>query len=302
MKKRYLVLLCCVLLISSCAWSGIGEEPEVETPYVLYFQERDLEAAAGRGVLRKTGADLQKMEGLDTSRIAKALMVELLKGPADETLKRTIPAGTTLRSLSVEGTRAIVDLSSAYGLLSGIKLTLADQSIALTLTQLPEILSVKITVQGEELAYRDKQIFTERDVLLAPAGDVVGTVKATLYFMDEAGVPVAVKRTLELYEGDTQVGAVIKAMESAPEEKELVSTFPEGFRTGAVWLEEDVCYVNLISRLAELLPEDARIDVTIDALGMALCSLDTVTEVRFLVDGEYSDYYGSAYITGVHTE
>lgn len=300
MKKRYLALLACVLLISSCAWRGTETESEAEAPYVLYFQERDLESAAGNGVLRREYADLRETEGLDSERIAKALVVELLEGPSDETLKRTIPAGTTLSSLRVEGTRVIVDLSSAYGLLSGIELTLADQSIALTLTQLPEILSVKITVQGEELAYRDRQIFTGRDVLLAPAGDVVGTVDAMLYFLNEEGALTAIRQTLDLYEGDTQTGAVIRAMESASEDKGLVSAFPEGFRTGAVWQEEDVCYVNLISKLAELLPEDARIDLTLDALGQALCSLDSVKEVRFLVDGEYSPYYGSTPITGFY--
>lgn len=300
MKKRYLALLACVLLISSCAWRGTETKSEAEAPYVLYFQERDLESAAGNGVLRREYADLRETEGLDSERIAKALVVELLEGPSDETLKRTIPAGTTLSSLRVEGTRVIVDLSSAYGLLSGIELTLADQSIALTLTQLPEILSVKITVQGEELAYRDRQIFTGRDVLLAPAGDVVGTVDAMLYFLNEEGALTAIRQTLDLYEGDTQTGAVIRAMESASEDKGLVSAFPEGFRTGAVWQEEDVCYVNLISKLAELLPEDARIDLTLDALGQALCSLDSVKEVRFLVDGEYSPYYGSTPITGFY--
>lgn len=300
MKKRYLALLACVLLISSCAWRGTETESEAEAPYVLYFQERDLESAAGNGVLRREYADLRETEGLDSERIAKALVVELLEGPSDETLKRTIPAGTTLSSLRVEGTRVIVDLSSAYGLLSGIELTLADQSIALTLTQLPEILSVKITVQGEELAYRDRQIFTGRDVLLAPAGDVVGTVDAMLYFLNEEGALTAIRQTLDLYEGDTQTGAVIRAMESASEDKGLVSAFPEGFRTGAVWQEEDVCYVNLISKLAELLPEDARIDLTLDALGQALCSLDSVKEVRFLVDGEYLPYYGSTPITGFY--
>lgn len=302
MKKRYLALLACVLLISSCAWRETGETPEAGTPYVLYFRERDLEHAAGSGVLRKEASDLQVTEELETEQLAKALMTELLEGPSDETLKRTIPPETTLRSLHMERTRAIVDLSAAYGLLSGVELTLADQSIALTLTQVPEILSVKITVQGEELAYRDKQIFTGRDVLLVPAGDVVSTVNATLYFLNEEREVVPVERTLDLFEGDTQVGAVIKAMESIPMEKDLMSVFPDGFRIGAVWVEEDVCYVNLISGLAELLPQETRIDVTINALGDALCSLDSVTEVRFLVDGEYSPFYGDTYITGVHTD
>lgn len=302
MKKRYLALLCCVLLIVSCAWYGTAGDGEIEEPYVLYFQERDLKAAVGGGALRMEVAQLTETEGMDTRQIAEALMLELLGGPTDETLKRTIPAGTVLNSLEVEGTRVFVDLSSTYGLLSGVALTLADQSIALTLTQLPGILSVKITVRGQELEYRDKQIFTGRDVLLAPEGDVVSTVDATLYFLSEEGRLTAEERKLELYEGDTQVDAVVQAMENGPENKELTSALPEGFRTRAVWLEEDVCYVNLSSHLLELLPENARLNVALEALSKALCSLDTVTETRFLVDGEYANYYGSAYIARSYTE
>ena len=302
MKKRYLALLACVLLISSCAWYDPAEEAEAESPYVLYFQERNLEQVAGEGALRRELADLTETEGMETDQIAEILMVELLAGPSDETLKRTIPAGTTMRSLSIEGTRAIVDLNSTYGVLSGISLTMADQSIALTLTQLPEILSVKILVDGEELAYRDKQIFTGRDVLLVPAGDVVNTVRAELYFLNEEGDLAGVRRELELYEGDTQVSAVVRAIESGAGEKGLVSAMPEGFRTRAVWLEEEICYVNLSSKLEKLLPEDAHLDVALEAMGRSLCSLDAVTEVRFLVDGEYANYYGSTYIGKAYTE
>ena len=302
MKKRYLGLLLLVILISSCAWYHPEEEPVEEPPYVLYFRERNLSAAAGEGALRREGADLIDTTGMETQEIAEALVIELLAGPADETLKRTIPAGTTLNSLRIERTRAVVDLSATYGLLSGIELTLADQSIALTLTQLPEILSVEITVMGENLAYRDRQIFTGRDVLLAPAGDVVSTVTAELYFLTEDGNLQAVKQDLDLYEGDTQVSAVVKALESGPVEKGLVTAMPEGFRTRAVWLEDRVCYVNLSSHLAELLPEDVQIDVTLQALAGSLCSLDSVVEVRFLVDGEYADYYGTAYIAKAYTE
>ena len=302
MKKRYLALLACVLLISSCAWYDPVEEAEAESPYVLYFQERNLEQAAGEGALRRELADLTETEGMETDQIAEILMVELLAGPSDETLKRTIPAGTTMSSLSIEGTRAIVDLNSTYGVLSGISLTMADQSIALTLTQLPEILSVKILVDGEELAYRDKQIFTGRDVLLVPAGDVVNTVRAELYFLNEEGDLAGVRRELELYEGDTQVSAVVRVIESGAGEKGLVSAMPEGFRTRAVWLEEEICYVNLSSKLEKLLPEDAHLDVALEAMGRSLCSLDAVTEVRFLVDGEYANYYGSTYIGKAYTE
>ena len=291
-----------MLLILGCACLGTAEEETAETPYILYFQERELRSAAGGGALRKVGARLTETAGMSDREIAERLMIELLAGPVDETLKRTIPAGTTLRSLEVEGTRAYVDLSAAYGLLSGVALTLADQSIALTLTQLPGILSVKITVLGQELEYRDKQIFTGRDVLLAPEGDVVSTLKTLLYFIDETGQLAAEERKLDLYEGDTQVGVVLRALENGPESKDLLPVLPEGFRVRSAWLEERVCYVNLSAHLLESLPEDAALEPMLEALGRSFCALDAVTETRFLVDGEYADDYGGISIASPYTE
>lgn len=302
MRKRWMALLCCVLLILGCACLGTAEEEPAETPYILYFQERELQAAAGSGALRKVGARLTETAGMSDEEIAEILMIELLAGPVDETLKRTIPAGTTLSSLEVEGTRAYVDLSSTYGMLSGVALTLADQSIALTLTQLPGILSVKITVLGQELEYRDKQIFTGRDVLLAPEGDVVSTLETLLYFPDETGQLAAEERKLDLYEGDTQVGVVLRALENGPETKELQPVLPEGFRVRSAWLEESVCYVNLSGHLLESLPENAALEPVLEALGRSFCGLDAVTETRFLVDGEYADDYGGVNIAKPYTE
>lgn len=302
MRKRWMALLCCVLLILGCACLGTAEEEPAETPYILYFQERELQAAAGSGALRKVGARLTETAGMSDEEIAENLMIELLAGPVDETLKRTIPAGTTLSSLEVDGTRAYVDLSSTYGMLSGVALTLADQSIALTLTQLPGILSVKITVLGQELEYRDKQIFTGRDVLLAPEGDVVSTLETLLYFPDETGQLAAEERKLDLYEGDTQVGVVLRALENGPETKELQPVLPEGFRVRSAWLEESVCYVNLSGHLLESLPEDAALEPVLEALGRSFCGLDAVTETRFLVDGEYADDYGGVNIAKPYTE
>lgn len=302
MRKRWMALLCCVLLILGCACLGTAEEEPAETPYILYFQERELQAAAGSGALRKVGARLTETAGMSDEEIAEILMIELLAGPVDETLKRTIPAGTTLSSLEVEGTRAYVDLSSTYGMLSGVALTLADQSIALTLTQLPGILSVKITVLGQELEYRDKQIFTGRDVLLAPEGDVVSTLETLLYFPDETGQLAAEERKLDLYEGDTQVGVVLRALENGPETKELQPVLPEGFRVRSAWLEESVCYVNLSGHLLESLPENAALEPVLEALGRSFCGLDAVTETRFLVDGEYADDYGGVNIEKPYTE
>ena len=205
--------------------------------------------------------------------------------------------GTSLLSLEVSGGRALVDVSASYGSLSGVALTLADYAVTMTLTQVPEISSVKITVRGQELAYRNKQTFASRDVLLLPEEDVVGTVQAVLYFLDENGVLAPEERTLELYEGDTQVFAVARALENGPESKKLSAVLPEGFRVRSVWLEEDVCYVNLSSSQLETLAPEADLQTAADSLARSLCSLDTVDEVRFLVDGEFGRWYGSVDIS-----
>ena len=284
LKRLACGLLCC-LVLSSCGGRS-GDEG-----YELYFRERDLRAAAGEGTLR-TERWTPPVREMGTASLAEAMVEALLDGPADETLQSPIPAGTALLSLTLSGSQAVVDFSSTYGSLSGVELTLADQAVALTLTQRPEILSVRITVRGQELAYRSRQTLTGRDVQLAPEGDVVDTVEVTLYFPDESGVLTAEPRTLELFEGDTQVSAVVQALESGPKEDGLSAVFPAGFRPRGVWLEEDVCYVNLSSRLLESLPEDARLGTALEALARSLRSLETVEEVRFLVDGEYATYYG----------
>lgn len=293
--RKCFVLLCGLLLVSGCAWQGAAEGTG-EASYVLYFLERDLNAAAGGGVFRTELARMPETESPDTRQIAESLLADLLDGPVDETLVSPIPTGTTLLSFQLEGARATVDMSSAYGALSGVALTLADQAVALTLTQLPDILSVKITVRGRELAYRDKQVFTAQDILLAPQGDVVGTTEAALYFLNERGGLTGETRTLELYEGDTQVGAVARALENGPEDNELSPILPEGFRVKSVWQEEDVCYVNLSSGLLDTVPEEGSLEIILRALARSFCSLEAVGETRFLVDGEFAEYYGSVHV------
>lgn len=290
MKRFLSVLLCFVLLMTGCARFAAEKTPE-GTAYHLYFLAKDLDGVSGDGALQAETIYLQESD-TDAYHLAKVLMQELLCGPAGEELVSPIPVGTSIEGLKIQGSRADVDLSSSYRSLSGVALTLADYAITLTLTQIPEIVSVRITVQGQELAYREKQIFTSREVLVAPQGDVVSTVEAKLYFLNGRNVLVPEARTLELYEGDTQVIAVARALENGPEDKELKAVVPEGFRLKSLWVEEKTCYVNLSSALLKSLPEDTRLKMTIRGLAYSLCSLDAVEETQFLVDGEFAQSYG----------
>ena len=173
-------------------------------------------------------------------------------------------------------------------------LALADYAITLTLTQLPEISAVSVTVRGQPLAYRDRQIFTARDGLFSSNEDVIDTLNATLYFLDETGGLTPVEMTLDLYEGDTQAGAVVKALLEGTEEKDWLSAIPEGFQVTSVRLEESTCYVDLPTAALPGLPEEADLSLALRALADSLLSLRAVEEVRYLVDGEFASAYGGA--------
>ena len=283
MKKQIGLLLLVPLLLLP---AGCRREEPARTAYDLYFQEADLTYSAGESPFRTETVYLYDAETDSAPRLAEALISELLKGPADETLKSTLPAGTTLLSLEIEGDRARVDLSPSYESLSGVALTLADSAIAMTLSQVPEVSSVQITVRGRELAYREQPVLNLRDILLTPEEDVISTVEARLYFLNQDGRLTAAEQILDLYEGDTQVSAVAKALEGRPEGRDLLSPLPEGFQVKSVWLEEDICYVNLSSALLEGLGESA-LQTALRALEDSLSSLEAVEEVRFLVDGEF---------------
>lgn len=285
MKKVIAACLALTLLATGCAYAAVNSQRQ-EDAYQLYFLEADLEAAPGKDALRAENVYLQEEQEQDLQSLVQTLLEKLVAGPADETLESALPTGTTVLSVQVDGSRATVDLSYHYSALSGVALTLADYAITLTLTQLREISSVSITVQGQQLAYRDKQVFTGKDVLFSSTEDVVGTVTATLYFLDENGSLAPEERTLDLYEGDTQVGAVVQALESGPEGRNLTSALPEGFRVKSVWLEEDICYVNFSSSMLRGIEEVTALYLVLDVLEQSLRSLSTVNDVQFLVDGE----------------
>ena len=188
--------------------------------------------------------------------------------------------------------RAIVDMSAGYGMMSGVELTMADYCIALTLTQIPEVRSVTITVNGRALSHRSAQTFSARDVLISSAEDVVATVDVELYFCSEYGILIPERRVLDLYEGDTRAEALVAALVRGPEGKKLLPSLPEGFDVQSVWVKDGCCYVNLSLTMLEALPENTDLSLSLEALSGSLLSLENVEEVHFLVEGEAAEEIG----------
>lgn len=289
--RRFLSCLMAVLmLLSLCACAATtSESGEV---LALYYRSDLVEARGGDAITSVPVAWDNLPEG-DKQQQAEAVLHLLLGECTEKGFKSPLPSGTKLQSCTVTGSTAAVDFSAAYGQLSDMDLTIADYCVTLSLTQIPGIYTVRITVNGSELAYRDTNRFMAGDALLTSTDDVVRTISARLWFYDADGVLSSEERLLTLYEGESRLDVVVDALLGGPETEGWQTLLPEDFRVLTVRAEEGICYLNLPHEDAELLPEDPLAQTRIlRGLVATLCSVEGVDSVQMLIDGEMQNTFG----------
>ena len=138
-------------------------------------------------------------------------------------------------------------------------------------------------------------MYTSAEVLLTSPEDIVRTVKVTLYFPTGGGTLTGEERRLTVYEGETVAQAVVKALAERPMDSYAGSEqlLPEGFAVLDTKVEDGTCYLNLADGVTALLPEDSTDqERMIQGLVDSLCSLEDVSQVQLMVDGEYQMMLG----------
>lgn len=267
------LLLALALLLTACAGGDITSEQ------VHLFYAARTETARGGDAITSIKARIPGWADLTTNERAEQVLERLLSGAA-QGVGSPIPEGTELLGCEVVGGTASVDFSAPYGELSGMALTIADYCVTLSLTQIPGIYAVRITVDGEELPHRDTQIFRPSDVLLSSEEDVVRSLDVVLYFPEASSQQLlARQKTLTLYEGESAMGVLMEALQAGPE-------------------EDGVCHLNLPAADLELLPEGESAQLRMfRGIVRSLCSLDEVTSVQVLVDGEMRTSFGAVDIS-----
>lgn len=293
MRRKILCLLSVILMLvlSGCAMA-VQQSKQPGEPFFVYFIPADYDAACGADAIRAETVYLEHIEELVAEQTAGVLMRRLIDGAEDETMRSAIPSGTELLKCTLEGDHMTVDMSSRYRTLSGVALTLADYCVTLTLSQLPEVNTVSVTVRGKELDYRDTQVFSAEDVMLSNTEDVVEMVEATLYFPDAHGVPTGETRQLYLYEGDTRAKVLLAELRKGPTVEQLGAAVQIDLLPQSVWVEDGYCYVNLPPEKTMEAGFKEPVRQTLELTARSLCSLKSIHAVQFLVDGAYEMNYG----------
>ena len=289
MRRKVCFPLCAfavLLTLSGCVGT---QKKQSEADTLRLYYPAALSEVQGGDAIDSVGIARGTLGGSDQTAQARTVLALLLGECREESFRSPMPKGTSLLSCEVRGSTAYVDFSAAYGQLSGIELTLADYCVTLSLTQIKGIYAVRITVMGQDLAYRDTSLFMASDVLLSSTEDVVRTLTVRLWFPDADGVLTPEERILPLYEGESRVGVIVNALLAGPDGAALQPLVPKDFSVLSVRVDNGICYLNLPRHAAELLSEGG--DVPIEGFVRSLCELEDVDEVWLFVDGEWEESY-----------
>ena len=287
MKRKRIVLTALALVLLALAGCGVVQK---EQEGLRLYYAASLDTHRGGDAIDSVTIDWDELPQGDQVARAESVLALLMGMCQEKGFQSPIPAGTTLRSVSIIGGTACVDFSGSYGQLSGMALTIADYCVALSLTQLEGIYAVRITVNEQELAYRDNDLFLAGDVLLTSMDDVVRTLTARLYFPNSDGVLTAEERLLIQYEGQSAADVVLSALGDGPSDDDLQPLAEKGLSGMTVRMDNGVCQLNVASASMEELEDDTARQLLL-CVTQSLQSLEGISSVQLYIDGTYAETY-----------
>lgn len=194
--RRYhkVLLLLGLVLLSAISLTGCGGEEPQGTPVDISY-------------LNKSETKLVTEKHYLTSTETKDMIVEVLtllcSVPDNKELKATLTSGINIITYSYDGEQVIVSLGEKYRELSRTTEVLTRAALVRSLTNIPEVNYVMLTINGESLTDTSGNAIgaMTSDMFVNNAGAQVEAVESTvtlrLYFANEEGDGlVAVNREL----------------------------------------------------------------------------------------------------------
>lgn len=290
MKKLFVALGCILLLAGLTACQK--EEPTGADVYQIYTVSNSE---------TKVEVHSHRMKAADEEAMLNELVTCLSTQPDKLEYKVPFAMGFEILSMDLSDGKLSIDVDGAYLNLPATTEVLVRAAIVRTLTQLPSVRYVSITVEGHQL--------------FDNAGDVVGLMSAEM-FIDNDGNEIntyelaRVKLYFANLEGDKLIGAYREKYYSTnmPIERFVVEELiagPSGKVEGlypsinpevkiiGVTTKDGVCYVNLDSSFLTVV-NNVSTEMSIYSIVNSLVELSSVNKVQILINGEVPASFPSA--------
>ncbi len=289
--RKIVAVLVCLLLAAGLLACGNEETAEGNT-YQIYVVNN-----SETRVLVRT----HQMAAEEAADMLDELVECLTTQPEKLDYKAPFAMGFEILSMNLSDGRLHIDVSDDYTNLPATTEVLVRAAVVRTLTQLPDVRYVGITVEGHEL--------------FDNAGDVVGLMSADL-FIDNDGNEINTYELakVRLYfanmEGDKLIGAYREKYYSTniPKERFVVEELiagPSGKVEGlypsvnpevkiiSVTTTDGVCYVNLDASFLTVV-NNVSTELSIYSIVNSLVELSNVNRVQILINGEVPSSFESS--------
>ncbi len=282
MKKHFSVLLLMAAII--CVLTACGKSEETGTPIeISYLNQAETQIIP----------EVHYLQGKETTdRIVEVLSL-LGEVPDSKELKATLTGSIYIVSYTYDDGQVIVSMSDKYKELSKTTEVLIRAALVRSLTNIPGVEYVMLTVNGEPLTDSSGTALgiMTADMFLDGAGTPFNSYEQTtirLYFANETGDGlISINRNL-LHNMDmsniSMEKLVIEQLIKGPVNDSSYATVNPETKLLSVTVKDGICYVNFDSGF--LTPvNNVTSEVAIYSVVNSLVELTNVNKVQISVDG-----------------
>lgn len=234
------------------------------------------------------------LEGATTKEMIVEVLTLLCSVPENKELKATLSGGINIINYSLEGEQVTVSLGEKYKELSRTTEVLTRAALVRSLTEIPGVTYVMITVGGEpltDLAGNALGIMTA-DMFVDNEGEQMNSyekVTIRLYFANESGdslIPINRELVHNIDVSNISMEKlIVEQLIAGPANDESYPTINPQTKLLGVTVKDGICYVNLDSSF--LTPvNNVTSDVTIYSIANSLVELSNVNKVQISIDGK----------------
>ncbi len=290
MKKFWMALGLMLILagLSACK----GGEPEDANIFQIYTVNNSE---------TKVESHPYVMQAQEESAMLDELVACLATQPDKLEYKAPLSMGFDVLSMELSGGKLAIDVSAGYQGLSATTEVLVRAAIVRTLTQLPNVRYVGITVEGNPLFDKVGDVvgFMGADLFIDNDGNEINTYELTrvrLYFANMEGNKLIGTYREKYYSTNVPLERfVLEELIAGPSgsvEGLYPSINPE-VKIISVMTKDGICYVNLDANFLTVV-NNVSTEMSIYSIVNSLAELSNVNKVQILVNGEVPDSFSSS--------
>nr|WP_318684286.1 GerMN domain-containing protein [uncultured Acetatifactor sp.] len=286
--KSILLFLICIVGLAAC---GGRKEANADIYQVYYVSNTET----------KVEMHEHAMEGATVQEKLDELIECLSTTPEKLEYKAPLAMGFSLLDVSLEEERVQLNVNAAYKDMPPTTEVLVRAAIVRTLTQIPEISYVGITVEGEQLYdnLENPVGWMSADEFIDNNGSEINTyelVRVSLYFANETGDSLIATYREKYYSTNTPLERFVVEELIAGPSGQIAGVYPSVNPDTTiinVMTRDGICYVNLSESFLTVV-NNVPTEISIYSIVNSLVELSTVNRVQILINGEVPPSFGSA--------